>query len=143
MPISFLDLVPIRPRATVVIDSEAGPAQFEVTGISLANLAEIARKYPAFAKVVEGNASLMAATEAMPALIAAGLGHYGDPEYERQAGLLPPDLVISLAGEVVKLTFPQRPSLALTEPEAEAEPAQEDSLNGNRPVAISQLRLSS
>jgi hypothetical protein len=141
MPISFLELVPVRPRATVVIDSEAGPAQFEIAGISLATLAEIARKYPTFAKVVEGNASLMAATDAMPALIAAGLGHYGKPEYERQAASLPPDLVISLAGEVVKLTFPQRPSLALTEPEAEPEagPAQPDS----RPAVISQLRLSS
>jgi hypothetical protein len=145
MPISFLELVPVRPHATVVIEGEAGPAQFEITGITLTALAEIARKYPAFAHVVEGNAGLMTATEAMPALIAAGLGHYGDPDYERHAGLLPSDLVISLAGEIVKLTFPARPSL-LAEPEpAEPEPAQptDGGLSANRPAVISQLRLSS
>jgi hypothetical protein len=142
MPVSFLELVQIRPHATVVIEGEAGPAPFEITGVTLSALAEIARKYPAFAKVVEGNAGLMSSTEAMPALIAAGLGHHGDPDYERHAGLLPSDLVIALAGEIIKLTFPQRPSLLAAPepaPEPEPEPAQEE----NRPAVISQLRLSS
>jgi hypothetical protein len=138
-PISFLDLVPKRPHATVVIESEDGPAEFEVTGVSLSALADLGRKFPAFARVVEGGAGLLSATEAMPALIAAGLGHHGDPEYEQQAAQLPADIIIALAAEVVKLTFPQRPTLVLGG--AESVPMAEGA-NGLLPEAILPSQLS-
>jgi hypothetical protein len=140
MPISFLDLVPKRLSATVVIEGESGPAEYQVTGVPLSHLAEISRKYPTFARVIEGEAGLLTAMDAMPAVIAAGLGHHGDSQYEQQAARLPPDLAISLAGEVVKLTFPQRPSLALADPEPA--PAPEISANGLLPEAISPSQLS-
>jgi hypothetical protein len=136
-PISFLDLVPKRPRATVVIEGEAGPAECSITGISLAHLAEISRKFPAFARVVEGGAGLLSVMEALPAIIAAGLGHHGDAQYERQAAELPPNMVIELASEVFKLTF-GGPSIAL----AEAPAAPDASANGTLPEALSQPRLS-
>jgi hypothetical protein len=139
MPISFLDIVPKRPRATVMIDSEDGPAAVELTGVALSHLAEISRKFPSFARVIEGDASLMSASDAMPALIAAGLGHHGDPQYERQAEQLPPDIAIAIAGEVVKLTFPQRPSLAPAEPE----PAPGANVNGLLPEPTLPSRLNS
>lgn len=141
MPISFLELVPKRPKATVAIEAADGQmAEFEIKGISLAQLAEIGRKYPSFARVIEGNAGLLTASEALPAIIAAGLGHHGDAQYERQAATLPTDIVIALAGEVVRLTFPaDRPPIAL----AEAEPALEAAVNGVQPEAILPARLSS
>jgi len=111
MPISFLELVPKRPTAAVSIETEDGAAEFEISGVALSALADLGRKFPTFARVIEGDAGLLSATEAMPALIAAGLGHHGDPQYEQQAAQLPADIVIALAGEVMKLTFPQRPTL--------------------------------
>jgi hypothetical protein len=144
MPISFLDLVPKRPKATVAIEAADGEmAEFEIGGISLACLADIARKYPAFARVIEGGAGLLTASEALPAIIAAGLGHHGDAQYERQAGSLPSDLVIAIAGEVVRLTFhSDRPPIALAE--AATEPALEDEgVNGVRPEAILPAQLNS
>ena len=86
MAISFLELVPKRPKATVSIEAADGQmAEFEIKGISLAQLAEIGRKYPTFARVIEGGAGLLTASEALPAVIAAGLGHPADAQYERQA----------------------------------------------------------
>lgn len=118
-------------------------AEFEIGGISLAHLADIARKFPAFARVIEGGAGLLTASEALPAIIAAGLGHPGEAQYERQAGSLPSDLVIAIAGEVVRLTFhSDRPPIALAE--AATEPAlEDDGVNGVRPEAILPAQLNS
>jgi hypothetical protein len=140
--ISFLELVPKRPRMTVTIESESGPAEFELTGILLPELADIAKRYPSFAGVIEGGAGLFTATDAMPAIVAAGLGHHGDAEYEKRAAQLPTDLVLAIAGEIVKLTFPARPSIALAEPEPALE-VEEEAVHELRPVVISPLRLSS
>jgi hypothetical protein len=136
--ISFLELVPKRPRATVKIDSETGPAEFEIMGVSLAQLADIAKKFPSFLRVIENGEGMFTASEALPSLIAASLDHHGDAEYERKAARLPADMVLALAGEIVRLTFPGRPSIAL----AETEPAPEAS-DETRSVVISPLRLSS
>lgn len=143
MPVSFLDLVPKRPKATVAIEAADGQmAEFEIKGISLSQLAEIGRKYPTFARVIEVGAGLLTASEALPAIIAAGLGHHADAQYEQQAGMLPTDIVIALAGEVVRLTFPpDRPPIALAE--GATAPAQEVTVNGVQPEAILPARLSS
>lgn len=143
MPISFLELMPKRPKATVAIEAADGQiAEFEIKGISLSQLAEIGRKYPTFARVIEGGAGLLTASEALPAIIAAGLGHHADAQYEQQAASLPTDIVIALAGEVVRLTFPaDRPPIALAE--AATAPAPEAAVNGMQPEAILPARLSS
>ena len=142
--ISFLDLVPKRPTAIVSIEAEDGEVeQYEIKGISLAQLAEIGRTYPSFARVIEGNAGLLSASEALPAIIAAGLGHHGDAQYEKQAAALPSGVVIAIAGEVVRLTFPpERPSTALAEIEP-AQPKGDAGLNGAQPEAILPSQLNS
>jgi len=145
MPISFLELVPKRPKATIAIEAEDGAkAEFEIAGISLAHLAEIGRKYPTFAHVIEGGAGLLTASEALPAIVAAGLGHAGNAEYERKAASLPTDIVIALAGEVVRLTFPpDRPPIALAAPATEPPALEDGAVNGVQREAISPLRLNS
>jgi hypothetical protein len=140
VPISFLELAPKRPRRTVTIEAEDGAmAEFEITGVALAQLAEIGRKFPAFARVLDGSpGGMFTATEAMPALVAAALGHAGDIEYEKKAASLPPDILLGLAGEVVKLTLPHRPITALAESDEPGE-----GINGAQPDQILPPRLSS
>jgi len=142
VPISFLELAPKRPRRTVTIEAEDGAmAEFEITGVALAQLAEIGRKFPAFARVLDGSpGGMFTATEAMPALVAAALGHPGDIEYEKKAASLPPDILLALAGEAVKLTLPHRPITALAESD-EASPG--EGINGAQPDQILPPRLSS
>ena len=141
MPISFLELVPKRPSATVTIEAADGEmAAFEINGVPLAQLAEISRKYPSLARVLDGTAGIITASDAMPALVAAALGHHGNAEYERHALTLPPNVLLALSGEIVRLTFPQRPIVA----SGESDPALEDgTVNGVPPAAILPQRLSS
>lgn len=105
----FLDLVPAWHSATVTIDADGGPVEFEVRGIKLAQLAEICKRFPAFARVIEGGAGLLSASDALPALVAAGLGHFGDAKYEAQAASLPIGNTVAIAGEVMRLSFPAAP----------------------------------
>ena len=74
-------------------------------------------------------------------VIAAGLGHPGNIEYEKKAASLPPDILLALAEVVVKLTLPHRPITALAESD-EASPG-EGGLNGAQPDQILPPRLSS
>lgn len=141
MPVSFLDLAPRRPTATVSIDTDAGPAEYEITGASLTQLAEIGRRYPGFVKAIEGGGGIFAIAEAMPAIVAAGLGHHGDVDYERKAAGLPSAILIELANQIIMLTLPQpRPTPATDEIEA---PSAEEVVNGAQPGRTSPLRLSS
>src|SRR4051812_30932489 len=89
MSVGFLELVPAWHSTMVTIDAADGPVEFEVRGIKLAQLGEICKRFPAFARVIEGGAGLLSATDALPALVAAGLGHFGDAKYEEQAASLP------------------------------------------------------
>lgn len=106
---SFLDLVPAWHTATVTIDTNDGSAEFEISGLRLAQLAAICKRFPSFAAVIEGGAGLLSASEAMPALVAAGLGHFGDAQYETQAASLPISTTVSIAGEIMRLSFPPAP----------------------------------
>jgi len=72
MPISFLELVPKRPSATITIEAADGAmAAFEISGVPLVQLAELGRRYPSLTRVLEGNASIISASDAMPALVQA------------------------------------------------------------------------
>jgi hypothetical protein len=140
MPVSFLDLVPKRPTSTVTIEAEDGErVPFEVTGVPLAQLAEISRKYPSLGRVLDGSAGIITASDAMPALVAAALGHHGDAQYEQHAMTLPPDVLLALSGEIVRLTFPRNPIVA----PGENEPALVEGVNGAQPAAILPQRLNS
>jgi len=140
MPISFLDLAPRRPTATVSIDTEQGPVEYEISGASLVQLAEIGRRYPGFVKAIEGGGGIFSIAEAMPAIVAAGLGHHGEIDYERKAATLPSSILIELANQIILLTLPRaRPTPATDEPEV---PSAEEVVNGARLERTSPLRLS-
>jgi len=104
--ISFLDIRPKPATETVTIETMSGPAEFELNGIMHETLADLAGRYPAFAKIIEGGAgSLTDAAEALPALIAAALGHPGEQAYEDKARTLPAGVTLTMAATVMRLTF--------------------------------------
>lgn len=108
MPISFLDLVPKPPTAAVTIDTMQGPTELELTGVSLRMLADIGKRFPAFARVLEGGpGSIMDDPDALAALVAAALGHPGDARIEAHVEAFPAAAVIQLALAAARLTFPQ------------------------------------
>ena len=106
--ISFLDLVPAPKTVTVKINTASGPADVELTGVSLKALADIAKRYPQFVRRLEGAAgSLMEQPEAMVALVAAALGQLGNRQYETQIAAFPSADVMNLFQAALRLTFPQ------------------------------------
>jgi len=105
--VSFLDIVPKATTETVTIEATGGPVDVELRGVPFSILGDIAGKHPAFAKLIEGGSgSLTEAADAMPALIAAGLGHAGDPAYEDKAKTLSAADILKMAGTIMRLTFP-------------------------------------
>ena len=120
MPVSFLDLVPSPKTATVKVNTHGGPVEVELTGVSLRALANIAKRFPAFVRRLEGGSgALMEQPEAMGALVAAALGHVGDQKYEAQIAMFPTADVMTLFQAALRLTFPQDDAAPLAEPEPE------------------------
>jgi len=123
MPVSFLDLVPAPATATVKVNTQAGPVEVELTGVSLRVLAEVAKRFPAFVRRLEGSGSgsLIEQPEAMGALVAAALGHAGDAKYEAQIAAFPSADVMEMFQAALRLTFPQAdPGPLAAAPEAGA-----------------------
>jgi hypothetical protein len=114
---NFLELTP-RPYTEVLeIETADGPAMLELAGIKLGTLADIAKRFPAFARVIEGGVgSIMEASEAMPAVIAAGLGHTGDAEYEKKVREFAAPDIMTMAMTVLRLTFPAPREVAGQDP---------------------------
>jgi len=107
MAVSFLDIAPKQATEMITIESMAGPADIELRGVSFTILADIAKKYPPFAKLIEGDGgSMISAGDAMPALIAAGLGHAGEQAYEDKVRSFPTADIMNMARTVIRLTFP-------------------------------------
>jgi hypothetical protein len=108
MTVSFLDITPKPSSETLSLQSEQGPVELEFSGVSIAILAEIAKKHPGFARVIEGGTgSMIEASDAMPCLIAAGLGHPGDPQYESKVREFGTADIMAMAACVIRLTFAQ------------------------------------
>lgn len=108
MPVSFLDLVPTPPSATVQLETADGPVALELTGLRLQTLGELAKRYPAFGRIIEGGpGSIIQASDALPAVVAAGLGHPGDAQYEAKVASFATAHIMQMAMAVVRLTFPQ------------------------------------
>ena len=118
MPVSFLDLVPKPPSATVTIETMAGPVEVELTGVSLRVLADIGKRFPEFARVLEGGAgSITRDPEALAALVAAALGHPGDAKVEAHVESFPHAEAVSLAVAAIQLTFPRNDVAPLSQPD--------------------------
>jgi hypothetical protein len=110
MPVSFLDLVPKPPTQSVTIETLAhGRQELELTGVTLRALGDISKRFPSFAKVLDGAVgSILDNPDALAALIAAALGHAGQREYEAHVASFPSADIIRIAFAVIRLTFPQR-----------------------------------
>jgi hypothetical protein len=109
MAVSFLDLVPKPPTDVVTIDTLThGRQDIELTGVSLRALADIAKRFPAFAKVLDGGVGgILDNPDAVAAIVAASLGHPGQKEYEAHVAAFPTADMLRIALVVVRLTFPQ------------------------------------
>ena len=110
MPVSFLELIPKAPTATLNVDTaDRGLQEIELTGVALRDLAAIGKRFPAFAKLLDGAGvgSIIDNPEALAAVIAASLGHCGDAQYEEHVGRFPSADVLRMAFAIIRLTFPQ------------------------------------
>ena len=107
MAVSFLDIAPKPQTETIIVETTSGPAEVALCGVPFTTLAEISKRYSAFAKLIEGGAaSMIDASDAMPALVAAGLGHPADEAYERKVRTFPTADIMRMAVVVIRLTFP-------------------------------------
>ena len=134
MPVSFLDLVPAPATATVKVNTRTGPVELELTGVSLRALADIAKRFPGFARALEGAGNIMDNPEALAALVAAALGHPGEPDYERKVEQFPAAETMQMALAIVRLTFPQADVVPLPVP---ADPVEGDGLDLTSPLRLS------
>jgi hypothetical protein len=109
--VNFLELVPRANTEALTLETANGPIDVDLTGIGLATLADIAKRFPSFSRFVDGNASgsVFAAAEALPALVAAGLGHPGSAQYEEKIGQFATSDIMKMATTVMRLTFPSPP----------------------------------
>lgn len=132
--VDFLDIVPKPHTERVALETADGPVEIELAGVQLGMLAEIAKRYPAFARVIEtGSGSVIEAAEAMPALIAAGLGHAGQPEYEDKIREFAAADIMMMAMTVMRLTYPAA---------RETDPLLPAAADGAGPKALSPLASS-
>lgn len=147
MPVNFLDLVPTPPRETLTLATAGGPVELQLTGLGLPMLAALATRYPAFARIIEGGTgSIIQASDALPAVVAAGLGHPGDPQYEAKVATFATAHIMQMAMTVVRLTFPQSEAQAavpLAETAALAPNGADRGADGDALPAVTSLRPSS
>jgi hypothetical protein len=107
MAVSFLDIVPKPATETFTVNSMTGPIEVELRGVDFTTLAQIAKEYPAFQRLIEGvGSSLIDASDAMPSLIAAGLGYPGDRAYQDKVKSFPTSEIMAMGAVVIRLTFP-------------------------------------
>jgi hypothetical protein len=110
--VNFLELTPKFHTERFVLETADGTVELDLGGVNLGTLAAIAKRFPAFTRIIEGagGGSIIEASEAMPALIAAGLGHADSPEYEAKIGQFAAADIMTMAMTVLRLTFPARES---------------------------------
>ena len=119
MPISFLELTPKAATETVTLDTASGAVEIELRGLSLSALSNIGKRFPAFAKIIEGGGgSLIEASEAMPSIIAAGLGFAGVAEYEEHARQFGAAEMLEMVRTVMRLTMTEAQARPLAESQA-------------------------
>lgn len=135
--IGFLDLTPRPATEMVKLQTASGTVDVELCGLSLATLSELAKRFPSFGRIIEGaSASVIEASDALPALIAAGLGHPGSAEYEEKARAFGAGDMLAMVRAVMRLT--------LAQPESESPLPAPVLVNGDAaPELTSPSRLSS
>jgi hypothetical protein len=106
------DLLDIAPQQEQVETVEVMGQPVEIRPLAMKQLAGLLRRFPDMRKSffrkdapedIQGAAML----EAWPAIIAAGVGHAGEADYEGAAGRLPIPEQLKLGGAVMRLSFPK------------------------------------
>lgn len=103
--VGLLDLAPVADTV------EIRGASYPVKGLSVAGIAQILARFPAlknlFAEQGADFAAIAAMSgEAITAIIAAGLGHLGEPDYEAALANLTLDEQADIFAKILKLTMP-------------------------------------
>lgn len=106
--VGLLDIAPATERVPV-----RGNQTVDVSGISMAGLASIIRRFPVIGEMVSGGAPDLTVDkisklvpDAMAVIIAVGCGYIDDPLAEAHAASLPADVQANLFGAIVRLTLP-------------------------------------
>lgn len=106
----LLDIAPAQPRETVDVLG----LQLEVQGIPVIKIARLLRRFPEFQAALSGGGDAgtaeemaLKSAEMIPAIIAAGTGHFGDQDYEEAAERLPLDEQIKIFNKIMQLTMPE------------------------------------
>lgn len=108
--VSLLDIVPAEAsKETVTIRGQS----IDVFGISLAGCVKLLKRFPDMASVLIGQVGeippermVALVPMAATAIIAAGLGHIDEPEYENAAERLGVEEQIDLFAAIMRLTIP-------------------------------------
>lgn len=127
MAVDLLDIAaPEEPGETIEVLGQP----IEIRGIRVAEMAKIMRRFPdmrraLFSEGAPEDVRGVSLLEAWPAIVAAGLGHVGDAQYEAAAERLPRGEMMKLGSAILALTNPrQEPPgpLAADAPDAPAAP---------------------
>lgn len=106
---SLFDIAPARETVTV------GGVELPVPGISIADLVALLSRFPALQALLGGGTDgkplaatdlLTAIPEAASAIMAAGLGYYGNKEAEERVGKLPFGDQLRIMEKVVEASLP-------------------------------------
>jgi hypothetical protein len=102
---AFLDIAEARETITV------GNQSFEVRAVTLGDLADLALRFEPVKQLLDGkgfkSASLIEmGRPAVSAVIAAGVGHCGEPEYEAKANRLSGGDQLKILRKLYELSFP-------------------------------------
>lgn len=100
----LLDVVPAEDEITL------GDKTYKLRGVSVRGIAALLRRYPEVRKLFsgvplgeQGPADLL---DAMPAILAAGVGELGNVERETEFDALPIEALIDGLAKVMRLTMP-------------------------------------
>lgn len=103
--VGLLDIAPVARKVGI------RGQEYPVKGLSVSDIASLLARFPALKAVLSGGgvdiASIAAASgEAVTAIIAAGLGHAGEADYEAALANLTLDEQTEVFGEIAALTLP-------------------------------------
>jgi hypothetical protein len=112
----LLDLAPQRARVKLASLDEDGNVvanhEIEVGGLTMGHIAELLRRFPAVREAFSAAANMDAdglftlLRDAIPPIIAAGVGHLGEEPYEERAAALSAEAQLMLFGAILKITMP-------------------------------------
>lgn len=108
----LLDIAPSAAVETVQLGDDEGQT-VDVRGITISAMAAIIAKFAELKTIAAGAAGsnfiplmITGCAAAIGPIIAAGVGHFGEKEYEQHAARMMPEQQMKLLQVIVRLTFP-------------------------------------